>query len=251
MAELVRIAGCELWHGDCREVLPTLQGVDALVSDPPYGIAYQHSGGGRAAPGAKLPPVRNARMPIANDDVAFDPAHLLGFDATLIFGADHYRARLPDGGTWICWDKSCGIGPADSFADAEFAWTSAKVKRNVVRYLWKGVACEKAGEENGKRYHPTQKPVGLMQRCIDLLPSPQVICDPYMGSGSTGIAAVRMGRRFVGIEIDRRHFDVACERIERAAAQGKLFMPANTELTRGEAVALNAGLEPNTTKVTK
>jgi len=222
MAEKVTIGNAELWHGDCLEVLPLLHGVDALVSDPPYGIAYQHSGGGRAAPGARNPPVRNAKMPIANDDAAFDPAHLVGFPSVLIFGADHYRDRLPAGGTLVAWDKSCGIGPADSFADAEFAWTNARVKRNVLRFLWKGVACEKAGEENGKRYHPTQKPVGLMQRCIELLPEAAVICDPYMGSGSTGVAALLLGRRFIGIELDRRYFDVACERIENEQLQCRL-----------------------------
>ena len=222
MAEKVMIGNAELWHGDCMEVLPLLEGVDALVSDPPYGIAYQHSGGGKAAPGAKLSPVRNAKMPIANDAVAFDPSHLLGFESVLIFGADHYRDKLPEGGTLVAWDKSLGIGPADSFADAEFAWTNARVKRNVVRYLWKGVACEKAGEENGKRYHPTQKPVGLMQRCIELLPAATVICDPYMGSGSTGVAAMRMGKRFIGIELDRRYFDVACERIENEQRQCRM-----------------------------
>ena len=222
MAEKVTIGNAELWHGDCMEVLPLLEGVDALVSDPPYGIAYQHSGGGKAAPGAKLSPVRNAKMPIANDAVAFDPSHLLGFESVLIFGADHYRDKLPEGGTLVAWDKSLGIGPADSFADAEFAWTNARVKRNVVRYLWKGVACEKAGEENGKRYHPTQKPVGLMQRCIELLPAATVICDPYMGSGSTGVAAMRMGKRFIGIELDRRYFDVACERIENEQRQCRM-----------------------------
>src|SRR5690348_5675736 len=106
MAEKVTIGNAELWHGDCREVLPLLHGIDVVVSDPPYGIAYQHSGGGK---GKHVR--RNAKMPIVNDDVAFDPAPLLGFSAVLLFGADHYRDKLPAGGTFVAWDKSCGIGP--------------------------------------------------------------------------------------------------------------------------------------------
>lgn len=140
-----------------------------------------------------------------------------------MFGADHFRARLPAGGAFIAWDKSCGIGAADSFADAEFAWCNWKEKRNVIRYLWKGICCEKVGEDNGTRYHPTQKPVGLMQRCIDMAGDVDIVCDPYMGGGSTGVAAMRMGKRFLGVEIDRKHFETACERIKREQAQVRLF----------------------------
>ena len=217
MAEKVTIGNCELWHGDCREVLPDIE-ADACVTDPPYGIAYVHSGGGIGV-GAK----RNHSMPIHGDDKPFDPALLLRFPIVLMFGADHYRDRLPSGGTLIAWDKHTGIGPNDSFADAEYAWTNLKVKRNVFRYLWKGVACEKAGEENGKRWHPTTKPQGLMRWCLELMPNALRIADPYMGSGSTGVAAVALGRRFVGVEIHRPYFDIACERIAAAQAQGQLF----------------------------
>lgn len=218
MSRIETIGNATLYLGDCRDILPTLAGIDAIVSDPPYGIAYQHSGGGKGV-GAR----RNAKMPIVGDDKPFDPSHLIGFPSVLIFGADHYRDRLPAGGTLVAWDKSCGIGPADSFADAEFAWTNAKVKRNVIRFLWKGVACERAGEENGRRYHPTQKPIGVMTRCIELLPPADVICDPYMGAGSTGVAAMRLGRRFIGIELDPGYFATACERIENEQRQARLI----------------------------
>jgi site-specific DNA-methyltransferase (adenine-specific)/modification methylase len=224
VAEKVVIGNAELWLGDCRDILPTLTTIDAIVSDPPYGIGYVHSGCGRGTPGQRSRPGnRNALMPIEGDAAPFDPSLLLAFPSVLIFGADHYRAALPAGGTFVAWDKSVGIGPADSFADAEFAWTTAKVKRNVLRYLWKGVACEKTGEENGKRYHPTAKPIGLMMRCIELLPYAETICDPYMGSGSTGVAALQLGRAFVGIEVDPDYFDIACRRIEDAQRQGRLI----------------------------
>lgn len=136
------------------------------------------------------------------------------------------RACLRGGG-WICWDKHTGIGPNDSFSDAEFIWCSFKTSRNVIRYLWKGVACVKAGEDGGARYHPTTKPLGVMRRIIELAPAADAICDPYMGSGSTGVAAVQMGRRFIGCEIDRRYFDIACRRIDDAYRQVPLLPAAH------------------------
>jgi site-specific DNA-methyltransferase (adenine-specific) len=123
----------------------------------------------------------------------------------------------------LAWDKSVGIGPADSFADAEFAWTKMKVKRNVFRHLWKGINAWWAEEDSDKpgtfdRKHTSQKPLALMRWCIELQrPRPgAVIIDPYMGSGSTGVAAISLGCRFVGCEVDPDHFKVACDRLKRA-----------------------------------
>ena len=213
-----QIGDARLYLGDCREILPTLGPLAAIVSDPPYGIDYMHSGRGK---GKHLR--RNGTKTICGDATAFDPSLIIAAaPSVLIFGADHYRERLPDGGTFIAWDKSCGLGPADSFADAEFIWTNERVKRNVIRYLWKGIITEKAGEDNGSRQHPTQKPIGLMTRCIALLPYAETICDPFMGSGSTGVAAIRSGRRFIGCEIDAGYFAVACERIENEQRQERL-----------------------------
>lgn len=218
----VVIGQAELWHGDCRDILPQVQ-ADACVSDPPYGIGYVHSGGSKGDWDR-----RNAKRPIHADDEPFDPAQLLGYDSVALFGADHFRARLPAGGTLVAWDKSLGLGPNDSFADAEFIWTNLRIKRNVIRHLWKGIACQGAGEENGVRYHPTMKPQGVTGAVLQWLPaSARTVVDPYMGSGSTGVAAVRLGLRFIGIEIDRGHFDVACERIARAQQQGALFTNPN------------------------
>ena len=223
------IGAATLYLGDCRDILPKLPKVDAVITDPPYGIAYQHGGGGKGstpyliANKAKTKAEGHCR-PIHGDDQPFDPSHIAAIAPfVLMFGADHFRARLPEGGTFIAWDKSLGVGPRDSFADAEFAWCSAKVKRNVIRYLWKGVVGEKAGEEGGKRYHPTMKPQGVMRICIELAGDAPLILDPYMGSGSTGVAAVRMGRKFIGCEVDERHFETACRRIEDAQRMQDMF----------------------------
>ena len=243
-AEKVQLADdVTLWRGDCLEVLPTLEAgsVDAVVTDPPYGIGYQHGGGGRGIHAAvlrgepgKMHGTHGCRK-VHGDDVPFDPSPWLQWPC-LLFGADHYRARLPDGGTLIAWDKSLGRGPAVSFADAEFAWTSLRVKRNVIRYLWMGLACVKKGEANGRRVHPTQKPVGVMVYCVTLFGEAATILDPYMGSGTTGVACIRTGRKFIGIELDEGYFNIARKRIEReiemrdgrgplmrAARRGELF----------------------------
>jgi site-specific DNA-methyltransferase (adenine-specific)/modification methylase len=169
--------------------------------------------------------------PFLGDAEPFDPAPVVGAaPLVLLWGADHYRARLPDGGSFLCWDKSIGLGPADSFADAEFAWTNVpRIKRTVHRQLWKGIAARGADKAGG-RVHVSQKPRELMRWCLGLLGLPRgsLVADPYMGSGSTGIAALEMGHRFVGVEIDPGHFHTACQRIEAAQQQATLFEPAQT-----------------------
>jgi len=214
----VTIGNATLYLGDCRDILPTLPKVDAVITDPPYGIAYQHGAGGRGV-GAR----RNC-MAIRGDSEPFDPRHLFELaPALVVFGADHFRRQIPDGGSFIAWDKSCGRGPADSFVDVEFAWTNLKIKRNAIRYLWKGVVCEKAGEDGGRRYHPTTKPQGVMHACLDFVPEARLVLDPYMGSGSTGVACIARGLTFIGIEIDPVYFETACRRIEDAQRQQRLI----------------------------
>lgn len=216
------IGNATLHLADWRDVPQALAGVAAIVSDPPYGIAYQRGSGGRGRHN------KACTAPIHGDNEPFDPAPVLAAaPRVLLWGADHYRVRLPEGGSWLCWDKSCGVGPADSFNDAEFAWTSVEgVKRTVHRQLWKGVA-SRGADALGKseRFHVSQKPRELMHWCIGLLglEPGSLICDPYMGSGSTGIAALEMGYRFVGVEIDPGHFATACRRLEAAATQAALF----------------------------
>lgn len=200
-----------LIQGDCHELLASVGPVDAIVTDPPYGIGYVHSGGGRGKHSR-----RNHSKTIAGDARPFDPRPFLtAAPQVIMWGADHFYPRLPDSGRFLGWDKLAGANLRDSFADIEFAWQNREAPARVFSYLWKGLLQE--GEKGERRIHPTQKPVDLMAWSISqLVGEPAVICDPFMGSGSTAIAALKAGRRFVGFEIDPDHFDAACLRIARA-----------------------------------
>ncbi len=241
----VTIGDAILYCGDSLELLRAgvFGKIGAIVSDPPYGIGFLHGGGGV---GGSLPTsqTKSSAKPIHGDDAPFDPIpwldaaprpkdHCPGATNRLIclWGADHYMQRLPEGGTMLAWDKHVGKGADDSFADCEWAWVGRKAKREVFRHLWKGVIAQKgeldmppAAVKGGKgfgaarfaRVHVSQKPVELMRWCIDKV-RPVVglpVLDPYMGSGSTGIAALSLGLPFVGCEIDPAHFDVACKRVQ-------------------------------------
>lgn len=208
--------GYLLINGDSRRLPIDLAAVDAICSDPTYGIGYQHSGGG-APPNGRRFIGRNSRMPLKGDDQPFNLSPWLG-RPSLFWGANHFAVAPPRTGSWLAWDKSEGVGPDDSFADAEFAWCSvAGIKRNVFRYLWKGVLHRRPDSLNNCRYHPTQKPVDLMRWCIRLLKLPpnSLILDPYMGVGATVIAALAEGHRAIGIEIDPGYCTIARRRLER------------------------------------
>lgn len=213
----VTIGRATLYLGDCLALREQLPKADMLVSDPPYGIGYVHSGHGQGA--------RPKTKAIAGDDQPFDPTPWLqAAPRVLLWGADHFRARLPHGGRFLCWDKSVGVGQHDSFTDAEYAWTNVPtIKRNVFRHLWKGFVRAKSSLDHAQAgtHHVSQKPVALMRWCIELLrcPADGVVLDPYMGSGTTGVAALSLGKRFVGVEIDAEHFEAACERMRRACAE--------------------------------
>jgi site-specific DNA-methyltransferase (adenine-specific)/modification methylase len=211
------IGDCRLILGDCREILPTLNKAAAVVTDGPYGIAYSHSGGGRRVRGGRLPAVRHGRM-IDGDDAPFDPAPWLAFSEAVFFGADHFAMFLPKG-RWLVWDKKDGMA-SNTFSDCEFAWCSNPGAARLKRYLWNGVA--QAGEKGESRHHPNQKPIEVMEWAISFVASRNIL-DPFMGSGTTGIAAMRLSLGFVGIEGDPKYFGIACRRIEQAYRQGDLI----------------------------
>jgi len=227
------IGNATLYLGDCLEILPSIRKqVDAVVSDPPYGIGYVHGGGGKGIANAKT----NLK-PIHGDDQLFNPGIWIEWSQSrnkssqdtgfpiVLFGANHYSQRIPEYGQWLIWDKSCGQGGADSFADAELAWTNRRNPRCIYRHFWKGAM--RAGEDNSAanaRTHPSQKPVELMRWCLETarIGLGKTVLDPYMGSGTTGVACVTSGRKFIGVEIDEDYFAIACARIEKAQQQGRM-----------------------------
>ena len=161
---------------------------------------------------------------VTGDDVPFDPAHLIALaDDVMLWGANHFAQRLPHG-RWLAWNKlGTQCEPFDSFSDVEFAWHNRRAADRILNLLWKGLL-QGDKSDGGKRYHPTMKPVALMRWCIEQakVPPGGTILAPYMGSGTTGVAAVQMGHPFIGVEIEPRYFDVACRRIAAAVAQPRL-----------------------------
>jgi len=212
VAQRVEVIGrATLIQADCRDVLPLLGKVDAVVTDPPYGIASVWKGGlkhgwGKAKSEAEL---RNEW-----DESTPSPETMAAVVAcgkeVIIWGGNYFE--LPPSRCWLVWSK-----PERNFtlAEAELAWTN---RDNVVRVL-------DYNRSDPDRLHPTQKPVGVMRWSIDKTKG-KLVCDPFMGSGTTGVAAVQMGRDFIGIEREATYFDIACKRIEDAQRQGDMFVEA-------------------------
>lgn len=215
--QVEQIGRATLYLGDCRYMLGPLLPNFAVVSDPPYGINYVQGDGGKRGAASKGT-TRREGQPVRGDAEPFDPTPLLAFDQIILWGANHFAPRLPHG-RWLAWDKLAGMAEFDSFSDVEFAWMKGRGKDRIFSHMWKGI-CQ-ASEKAERKLHPTQKPVALMRWCIGMTTG--VVVDPYMGSGTTGVAAVQSGRDFIGCEIEPTYFATACRRIEEAQRQGLMF----------------------------
>ncbi len=240
MTEPVTIGDATLYLGDWLEILPALGKLDAEVTDPPYGIALdtdnsRFSGGDATSVRRRgNGPGPAGGVPIKGDNAPFDPAFLTQHGSEQIIWRWHcFPDRLP-AGACLVWLKRLDAAFGTFLSDAETAWFS----RGHGVYCIRDVSL---AAEALHRAHPTQKPVGVMEWCIHKLrPASHTILDPFMGSGTTGVACTKLGRKFIGIEIEPRYFDIACRRIEEAYRQPRLFAepapkPKQTDMLEGAA----------------
>jgi site-specific DNA-methyltransferase (adenine-specific) len=194
-----------IYHGDARGIAPTLTGIEAVVSDPPYGMGWdtdtRRFAGGSDASRRRRGVGRQSPRVVA-DDMPFDPTPWLEYGDVILWGSNHFAATLPRG-TTLVWLKRLDAGFGSFLSDAELAWQKGG----------HGVYCHRdlsMAAEARSRVHPTQKPVGLMRWCVARTRG--TVLDPFMGSGSTLVAAKDAGRRAIGIEIEERYCEIAARR---------------------------------------
>lgn len=206
--------GVRLILGDCRDVLPTLGPLDAVVTDPPYGIDIASRGTIGTSKRGEVKDYGASDWDASSADDGVIKALIERSRWQIIFGGNFFH--LPPSSCWLVWDKQ----NTGDFADCELAWTNLQKAVRRIYWRWNGMI----RKGNDVREHPTQKPVGVMAWCLDHLPpEARVVLDPFMGSGTTGVACVSRGLKFIGIEREPKYFDIACKRIEDAQRQGSLF----------------------------
>lgn len=228
--------GVEIWLGDAYQIVPTLPRFEAVVTDPPYGQSYKvntfYAGGKRESAvirrsGKTLLVRPNVYEPILGDDAPFDPSFLIDLAReVIIWGAHKFSDRLPPG-QWLVWDK-VPTGKTRDQGDGEAAWRNCPGgPMRIYRLLWDGLCVGRGARHEvtagQKRYHPAQKPEVLMAWCLGFVRGSSVL-DPFMGSGSTGVACVKAGKSFTGIEASERYFDIALDRISRTVRQPDLLI---------------------------
>lgn len=210
----VTIGPCDLWLGDCREILPTLGTSFAIVTDPPYGIGAC-AGTGKYG---RLKIEAQDQAPAWDNEAPDLGAILMPGAPAIVWGGNYFG--LPASRCWLIWDKGAGF-KGRAFAECEIAWTNIDANARIFAHD------PLAARDYRTKEHPTQKPVPLMEWCLGFIPSGLPVIDPFMGSGTTGVACVNLGRKFIGIEREPKYFEIAVKRISHAVEQSKqrLFTP--------------------------
>ena len=201
-----------VYHADSVDCLEIVE-ADALVTDPPYGI------GEAAGKNRSRSTIRGGREIKAKDygihhwdDECADDLLTLWvnlMDRSIVFGGNFYN--LPPASKWLVWDKD----NSGDFADAELAWTNLPGAVRLKKYRWNGMIQEHGGRHKERRFHPTQKPVPVMAWCLSFLPDTDVVVDPFMGSGTTLVAASLMGMKAIGIEREEKYCEAAANRLRQ------------------------------------
>jgi len=215
------IGNCRLILGDCMDVLPTLGKVDAVVTDPPYGIKADSTMAKKSGQQYGKAAAQNSTYKATEWDEEPLSGELLQMvlhaaPKVILWGGNYFA--LPPTSCWLIWDKENG---QNNFADCEMAWTNLPKAVRLRRHMWNGML-RKGGEE--RCGHPTQKPVEIMTWCLEQVPDAQIVLDPFAGSGTTGVACVKMGRSFIGIEREEEYFNIAVKRIREAYSQPDFFV---------------------------
>ena len=210
-----------LKQGDCLELMKGLddESVDAVITDPPYGILN----------GSKSIGGNNLSLVKVYSEIKWDnkPTKELISEIfrvskkQVFFGAEYFTDILPQSKGWYIWDKRKPEGT--NFASCELIWTSSNFPNRIIRFMWNGMFKDISDMKKEIIYHPTQKPLYVMRKLInDLTEEGDTILDPFMGSGTTGVACQQLGRNFIGYEISPDYFKIAEKRIKEAETQRKL-----------------------------
>ena len=205
----VEIGDCVLYEGDCLEVMEAIGKVDAVLTDPPYGIG-EHGGACRTR--GKPGYTKHEKKDWDKERPSLKVFQIISSapNGSIIWGGNYFADLLPPTMGWLYWQKRMG----GDFSDGELAWTS---RTGALREFTK---CPKGIDKS----HPCQKPIELMKWCLGFLPDAKIILDPFMGSGTTLVACAKMGRKGIGIELDPDYFDIACERVRKAYEQPDMFV---------------------------
>lgn len=205
----------DVQHGDCLEFMKKIpdKHIDLIVTDPPYGKrADKGTNGFGAAKNRRYSGGWDAKRPPKE---YFDEMFRIAKNV-VIFGGNYFADMLPQQNCWIFWDKKGDIAFQNPFADGELIYTTFKKPVKRIVFKQQGFITD----SKDKRYHPTQKPSELVQMLVESYTQPgDLICDPFMGSGTTGVACMNTGRRFIGFEIDAAYFEIADRRISEASGK--------------------------------